>query len=73
MHDLGKAELTEMAKAGVPIYEALGKVLGRTREEVVKLGADGKIAGSDLLAAFEASGGEGCEARVRLQWGRIVV
>ena len=59
MHDLGKAELTEMSKAGVPICEALGKVLGRTREEVVKLGADGKIAGSDLLAAFEASGGEG--------------
>ena len=49
------------------------RAAGERREEVVKLGADGKIAGIDLLAAFEASGGEGCEARVRLQWGRIVV
>lgn len=60
IQDLGKAELTELAKAGVPIHETLAKVLGKTREEVLALGAAGQITGSNLLEAFEdmtAAGG----------------
>ena len=60
IQDLGKAELTELAKAGVPIHETLAKVLGMTREEVLALGAAGQITGSNLLEAFEdmtAAGG----------------
>lgn len=54
IQDLGKAELTELAKAGVPVNETLAKVLGKTRDEVLKMGAAGEITGSALLAAFEA-------------------
>ena len=60
IQDLGKAELTELAKAGVPIHETLAKVLGKTRDEVLKMGAAGQITGSNLLEAFEdmtAAGG----------------
>ncbi len=53
IQDLGKAELTELAKAGVPVHETLAKVLGKTRDEVLKMGAAGEITGSALLAAFE--------------------
>ncbi|MBQ9835594.1 MAG: hypothetical protein IJO34_04650 [Akkermansia sp.] len=53
IQDLGKAELTELAKAGVPVHETLAKVLDKTRDEVLKMGAAGEITGSALLAAFE--------------------
>lgn len=53
LNDMGKAEMTELANAGVPIYEALSSVMGKSREDIIKLGAEGKIAGSDLVAAFE--------------------
>ncbi|MBR5887305.1 MAG: tape measure protein [Akkermansia sp.] len=53
MEDVGKAELTELANKGVPIYEALAEVMGKSRDEVVKMGNEGKIGCSALLAAFE--------------------
>lgn len=53
MEDVGKAELTELANKSVPIYEALAEVMGKSRDEVVKMGNEGKISCSDLLAAFE--------------------
>ena len=37
MVDMGKAELTELANKGVPIFEALASVLGKSTEEVVKM------------------------------------
>jgi hypothetical protein len=54
MEDMGKAELTELSNAGIPIFEALASVLGKSTEEVVKMSREGKISCSALLAAFEA-------------------
>ena len=53
MEDMGKAELTELSNAGIPIFEALASVLGKSTEEVVKMSFAGKISCSALLAAFE--------------------
>ena len=53
MEDMGKAELTELANKGVPIFEALAEVMGKSTAEVIKLSGEGKIGCSDLLAAFE--------------------
>ena len=53
MEDMGNAELTELANKGVPIFEALASVLGKSTEEVVKMRGAGKISCSALLAAFE--------------------
>lgn len=53
MEDMGKAELTELSNAGIPIFEALASVLGKSTEEVVKMSGAGKISCSALLAAFE--------------------
>lgn len=53
MEDMGKAELTELSNAGIPIFEALASVLGKSTEEVVKMSGAGKISCRALLAAFE--------------------
>ena len=53
MEDMGKAKLTELSNAGIPIFEALASVLGKSTEEVVKMSSAGKISCSALLAAFE--------------------
>ena len=53
MEDMGKAELTELANKGVPIFETLAEVMGKSTAEVLKLNDEGKIGCSDLLAAFE--------------------
>lgn len=53
MEDMGKAELTELSNAGIPIFEALAEVLGKSTEEVVKMSGAGKVSCSALLAAFE--------------------
>lgn len=42
MEDMGKAELTELSNAGIPIVEALASVLGKSTEEVVKMSGAGK-------------------------------
>lgn len=54
MEDMGKAELTDLSNAGIPIFEALAEVMGKSRDEVVQLSQEGKISCSALLAAFEA-------------------
>ena len=59
LDDMGKAEFTELANAGIPIYQTLAEVMGKSVEEVVKLGAEGKVSAEDLLAAFEALTNEG--------------
>lgn len=59
MEDVGKAELTELSNKGVPIYEALAEVMGKSRDEVVKLGNEGKVSCSDYLAALEKLTDEG--------------
>ena len=53
MEDMDKAKLTELSNAGIPIFEALASVLGKSRDEVVKMSGAGKISCSVLLAAFE--------------------
>lgn len=59
MEDVGKAELTELSNKGVPIYEALEEVMGKSRDEVVKLGNEGKVSCSAYLAALEKLTDEG--------------
>ena len=59
LEDMGKAEFTELANAGIPIYSKLAEVMGVSTEEVVKLGAEGKVSAEDLLAAFAALTEEG--------------
>lgn len=59
LDDMGKAEFAELANAGIPIYQTLAKVMGKSVEEVVKLGAEGKVSSEDLLAAFAALTEEG--------------
>lgn len=59
MDNIGKAELTELSNKGVPIYEALAEVMGKSRDEVVKLGNEGKVSCSDYLAALEKLTDEG--------------
>lgn len=59
MEDMGKVELTELANSGIPIFEALGEITGHTREELIKLGAEGKLSTETLLAAFESLTAEG--------------
>lgn len=59
MEDVGKAELTELANKGVPIFEALSEVMGKSRDEVVKMGNEGKVSCSAFLAALEKLTDEG--------------
>lgn len=59
LDDMGRAEFTELANAGVPIFRALADVLGVTTEEVVKLGREGKITRDQLLEAFQSMTAEG--------------
>ena len=53
MEDMGKAELTELSNAGIPVFEALAEVLGKSTEEVIRMSGEGRISCSELLAAFE--------------------
>lgn len=59
LDDMGKAELTELANAGIPVYSALAKVMGKTTQEVVKLSAEGKVSARDLLEALQSLTQEG--------------
>lgn len=59
LEDMGKAEFTELANAGIPIFAALAKVTGKTTEEIVKLSSQGKISTSTLLEAFKELTAEG--------------
>lgn len=59
LHDMGKAEFTELANAGIPIFEALGQVTGKDAAELQKLAAAGKIAMGDVLQAFKLMTSEG--------------
>lgn len=59
-HDMGKAEFTELANAGVPIFEALARVTGKSKEEVIKLqSVVGGIKFDQLLAALQSMTVEG--------------
>lgn len=58
--DMGKAEFTELANAGVPIFEALAKATGKSRDEVVRLQAvAGGISFDELMAALQSLTEEG--------------
>lgn len=58
--DMGKAEFTELANAGVPIFEALARVTGKSKEEVIKLqSVVGGIRFDQLLAALQSLTVEG--------------
>lgn len=59
MEDVGKAELTELANKGVPIFEVLSEVMGKSRDEVVKMGNEGKVSCRAYLAALEKLTDEG--------------
>lgn len=51
--DMGKAEFTELANNGVPIFEMLSRVTGKSAAELLKMSAAGQITKEQLLAAFE--------------------
>ena len=59
LKDTGRVELTEMAKGGVPIYEALAQVLGKTVAQVKQMQAEGALSVEALLAAFAKLTAEG--------------
>lgn len=59
MEDMGKAELTELANAGIPIFQTLATVTGKNTEELIKMSAEGKISSDTLLEAFRAMTEEG--------------
>ena len=52
LKDTGRVELTEIAKGGVPIYQALAQVMGKTVDQVKKLQTEGGLSVEALLAAF---------------------
>ncbi len=88
LNDMGKAEFTELANAGIPIFEALGEVTGKSAQELQKMSAEGKVGVHDLLAAFELltdAGGKfhemnskmsgttlGSIATMKAQWGELL-
>jgi len=51
--DMGKAEFTELANNGVPVFEMLSRVTGHSADALRKMSAEGKITKEQLLAAFE--------------------
>lgn len=51
--DMGKAEFTELANNGVPVFEMLSRVTGKSADELMKMSAAGQITKEHLLAAFE--------------------
>ncbi|MBQ8900660.1 MAG: hypothetical protein IJY72_06880, partial [Akkermansia sp.] len=58
--DMGKAEFTELANAGVTIFEALARAPGKSKEEVIKLqSVVGGITFDQLLAALQSLTVEG--------------
>lgn len=58
--DMGKAEFTELANAGIPIFEALSEVTGKSKEEVLRLqSVVGGISFEELLKALQLLTEEG--------------
>lgn len=50
--DMGQAEFTELSNAGIPIFEELGAVMGKTQQEVVAAMQQRKISVDDYLQAL---------------------
>ena len=59
LNDMGRAEFTELANAGIPIFEALGTVIGASAQEVQKLSTEGKVSVGDFLQAIRLLTDEG--------------
>lgn len=59
IEDMGRAEFTELANRGVPIFSTLAEVIGCTADEVRVMGTQGKITGEQLLEAFARMTAEG--------------
>jgi len=58
----GKAqaeELNQMAERGIPILQVLADKFGITREEVMKMGSDGKLSSDIIAGAFQTMASEG--------------
>lgn len=58
----GKADsetLNQLSEAGVPIVKVLGKMYGKTGEEIYKMASQGKITSQVLTDAFKTMTGEG--------------
>ena len=58
----GKADtetLNQLTEAGIPIVETLGKMYGKTGEEVFKMAEGGQISADVLSAAFQSMTGQG--------------
>lgn len=65
----GSARLNTLTAAGVPITEALAAAMGKSTQEIAELQKEGKITGSDILAAFEqmtAAGGKFADMNAKM-------
>lgn len=56
---VGAEEMNQLARAGVPIYDALAEVLGVAKEAVGGLVTKGKVGFPEIQAALNAVAGEG--------------
>lgn len=61
VEDMGKAEFTELANAGIPIFQALGEVTGKSTQELLKMSAAGEISRDTVLEAFKLMTAEGAK------------
>lgn len=52
-------DINEFRTRGIPIIEALGKVFGKTNEQIMKMVEDGKIGSAEMVAAFQQMAGAG--------------
>lgn len=61
VEDMGKAEFTELANAGIPIFHALEQVTGKSTQELLKMSAAGEITRDTVLEAFKLMTAEGAK------------
>ncbi len=61
VEDMGKAEFTELANAGIPIFQALSEVTGKSTQELHKMSAAGEISRDTVLEAFKLMTAEGAK------------
>lgn len=52
-------ELNQFAERGIPILDTLSKMYGKSKEEIMKMGSDGKITADVMNQAFAKMTGEG--------------
>jgi tape measure domain-containing protein len=52
-------DINEFQGRGIPVVRALGEVMGKTRDEVLRMVEDGQVGSAELIAAFDRLTGAG--------------